>query len=310
MRCAVNAAVGHEAEPIAVSSAPRSVLVVGGGAAGLEAARSAAACGHRVTLLERRGQLGGLLLWAAAAQGEYLDFLCYLLAELERAGVELDCGVDVDEAALRERCPQVLLWAGGSAPPQVELPVAEGSAPMQLDVGQLWQQLGANADLEPTDARRQAEWLRERVGQFGSGPLAVLGAGPAGLGVARLFAGVGRAVTVLEPQSYLGGALPVVRRARDVDQLRAMGVELLPAASIAALDGEGLRYRLGAGDDAKERRLDCGQLIIALDPAVADRAYPRPAAAAGGEPWQRIDVCGGGSVAQAVAAAGAAVREI
>ena len=62
LRCAVNPAIGEPDTPSATRSpAPRRVLVIGGGPAGMEAAHMAARRGHRVTLVEREPRLGGQL---------------------------------------------------------------------------------------------------------------------------------------------------------------------------------------------------------------------------------------------------------
>ena len=91
VRCAVNPTTAREAErgELERSSAPESkyVVVVGGGPAGLEAARVAALRGHRVTLLERGEQIGGSLRFAALAYAPNER----LLRWLEGAGLEARC---------------------------------------------------------------------------------------------------------------------------------------------------------------------------------------------------------------------------
>ncbi|MCE0761592.1 mycofactocin system FadH/OYE family oxidoreductase 2 [Pseudonocardia kujensis] len=90
LRCAVNPRAGREAVPLPAPGVPRRVVVVGGGPAGLRAAATAAARGHRVTLYER-DRPGGQLALAALApgRGELAHVVRDLLGECERAGVEI-----------------------------------------------------------------------------------------------------------------------------------------------------------------------------------------------------------------------------
>ena len=69
--CVQNPVIGREREwgTLVPAATARRVLVVGGGPAGMEAARVLAERGHRVTLLERDGHLGGAIRIAARAPG-------------------------------------------------------------------------------------------------------------------------------------------------------------------------------------------------------------------------------------------------
>jgi glycine/D-amino acid oxidase-like deaminating enzyme len=89
VKCAVNALTGHEHEAgIEPAATPRHVVVVGGGPAGMEAARVAALRGHRVTLLERSDRLGGTLFFAALAYPENGALLDHLVAQIK--GLPID----------------------------------------------------------------------------------------------------------------------------------------------------------------------------------------------------------------------------
>ncbi|MEN3266792.1 FAD-dependent oxidoreductase [Pseudonocardia sp.] len=98
----------------------RSVLVVGGGPAGMEAARVLTLRGHRVRLAERSGRLGGALLLAAAVAGrERMGVLVpWWERELARLGVEVQTGVEVGVPELdgAQRDGTAVLLATGSRP--------------------------------------------------------------------------------------------------------------------------------------------------------------------------------------------------
>ena len=102
MWCSVNPSVRDpQLDDLAPAVTPGRVVVVGGGVAGLEAARGAALRGHGVVLFERRAQLGGRARLAGAGRGRerwarYIDWLC------EEA--ELGAGDGGGSARRRARC--------------------------------------------------------------------------------------------------------------------------------------------------------------------------------------------------------------
>ena len=112
---------GHETEDpdwYAPAAMPRPVIVVGGGPAGLEAARVAATRGHRVSLHERSGTLGGM----AALAGPGRPLVAWLAAEIERLGVTVVLASDVASAA-----DTVTIECTGSIPGRPDVEVAEGA---------------------------------------------------------------------------------------------------------------------------------------------------------------------------------------
>jgi 2,4-dienoyl-CoA reductase-like NADH-dependent reductase (Old Yellow Enzyme family)/thioredoxin reductase len=120
--CLVNPSVGREWEwrgdKIARSERRRSVMVVGAGPAGLEAARVAAEQGHSVTLLERSHELGGQ--WRLAARqptrNRIADHINWYRAELNRLGVEVRLGEEATPLSVRRMHPDHVIVATGIRP--------------------------------------------------------------------------------------------------------------------------------------------------------------------------------------------------
>ena len=92
-------------------------MVIGGGPAGLEAARVAALRGHQVMLYEQQSKLGGSIPLAAMVKGfereDLLVFIEYLERQMVKLGVDVKTGVMVDKSIIEEVKPDVLVLATG-----------------------------------------------------------------------------------------------------------------------------------------------------------------------------------------------------
>ncbi|MCB2073085.1 MAG: FAD-dependent oxidoreductase [Novosphingobium sp.] len=118
--CSINPASYRERtwgiDTFAPAANPSRVVVVGGGPAGLEAARVAALRGHEVTLLEARDGLGGALaLWASLPGREfYRHAIDWWESELDRLGVDVRTLTDATAASVLALEPDAVLIATGA----------------------------------------------------------------------------------------------------------------------------------------------------------------------------------------------------
>jgi 2,4-dienoyl-CoA reductase (NADPH2) len=108
----------------------KKVMVVGGGPAGLEAARVAALRGHEVLLFEKEDRLGGLIPIAALVNDveleDLVDLVRYLALQITKLGVRIELGKEVNAAVIEEYKPDVVLLAAGGRPGVVEIPGING----------------------------------------------------------------------------------------------------------------------------------------------------------------------------------------
>jgi 2,4-dienoyl-CoA reductase-like NADH-dependent reductase (Old Yellow Enzyme family) len=118
--CAVNPAAGRELThgdaAITVAPIPLRVVVVGGGPAGMEAARAASVAGHRVVLLEAAEALGGQLRLVPPSRPEVAGLVAFYAGELARRGVDVRLGTRADAAAVHALRPDAVLIAAGASP--------------------------------------------------------------------------------------------------------------------------------------------------------------------------------------------------
>lgn len=125
IRCQINAALGREEEHrISQARKVRKIFVIGGGPAGLEAARVAALRGHQVVLYEKRSRLGGQLIQAAVAphKDRIEPLIRYLQTQLINLGVRIELGKEVTAATIEDFNPEVVVCATGIKPMVPEIP--------------------------------------------------------------------------------------------------------------------------------------------------------------------------------------------
>ena len=135
--CIYNPVTGHEkiwADP-GPAVVPKKVVVVGGGPAGMEAARVAAERGHRVVLFERSERLGGQvkLVMQTPMRESFEEIIRFGEKQLPKLGVDLRLGVEADAETILAENPQAVVLATGSEPYLPEIPGAEGNNVLSVD---------------------------------------------------------------------------------------------------------------------------------------------------------------------------------
>ncbi len=120
--CLINPSAGREFEwggdRFERVATAKKVLVVGGGPAGMEAARVAAERGHDVTLVEALGDLGGQFRLAGLAprRGQITELMGWYLRQFERLGVEVRYFTPMDESEILAFGADEVVLATGSMP--------------------------------------------------------------------------------------------------------------------------------------------------------------------------------------------------
>jgi len=117
--CQVNATAGKERYyAIAPATKPKRVMVIGGGPAGMEAARVAALKGHNIVLYEKKHELGGQIRAGSKFpfRSELADLINYFRVALEKLGVKVEMGKEVTPELIAASRPEVVVVATGATP--------------------------------------------------------------------------------------------------------------------------------------------------------------------------------------------------
>jgi len=117
--CLVNAEAGREREfAISPAQQAKKVMIIGGGPAGLEAARVAAMRGHQVTLFEKQERLGGR--WYLGSQVPHKDHFYrlveYLRDQAIKHGAKIETGRTIAPKDVKALKPDVVIVATGARP--------------------------------------------------------------------------------------------------------------------------------------------------------------------------------------------------
>ena len=131
IRCVVNMelGLGDSAWKVEPAAEKKRVMVVGGGPAGIEAARVATLRGHDVTLFEKGPELGGQLRTGAKVPGKDKIYwlIDSLLAGLDEAKVKVRCNTEVTAETVSSLSPDVIVLATGGEPLIPHIPGANGA---------------------------------------------------------------------------------------------------------------------------------------------------------------------------------------
>ncbi len=223
IHCNNNPELGREAEwDLSPTEELKTVWVVGGGIAGLEAATLAARRGHRVTLFEKEEQLGGQIHPAAAPphKGGLLNAMTSRMALLDKYGVEVRVGTAVTADMVREELPDVVILATGSRPLKPSIPGIDRPEVVQAkDV---------------------------LVGKAFVGPrVAMLGGGMVGSEAAEYLADRRRDVTIIEMLDTIAGDMPTKARSFLIPRLKDLGVQMITGAKVEAITDHGVLVNIG-----------------------------------------------------------------
>ena len=219
---------------------PKKVVIVGGGVAGMEAARIAAMRGHKVSLYEKTTELGGNLIpgGSHSFKKEVRDLNAWYQNELSLLPVEIHTGETVTAEQLKTVGADVIILATGSVPVMPNVPGIKDEKVIGC--------MDAFAHLE-------------KIGQ----KVAVIGGGLVGCEMALEYAQDGKEVTVVEalPKILSAGILSPIPNGQMIpDLFEYYHVNVLENHKLSAVENGKAVLEC----DGQKKELDADSIVIAV----------------------------------------------
>jgi len=246
--CAVNPACGRENEyGIDTAKFTKSVMIIGGGVAGLEAARVCALRGHKVTLFEKTDRLGGNLIPGGAPDFKEDDIALakWYTSEMEDLNVEIHYNTEVTKEMVKEAKADVVIVSTGSTP--------------------------KNLNIDNSSKVYTAEEVLLGKKDAGNSTI-IIGGGLVGCETALWMADKGKKVTIVEMQSDIlkvGGPLCHANEDMLKDLVKFKKIDLRLNTVVAGAKDNG--FTLKSGD--KEEFVTSDSAIVAIGYNAQRRLY-------------------------------------
>jgi len=244
MACAVNADLFAEREQYAKYAkvdTPKKIAIIGGGVAGLEAARVAAIRGHNVTVYEKEDHLGGLMIPGEVPEFKKNDrqLLAWYKLQMEKLGVNIKLNTEIT--------PELIDSLDAD-----DIIVATGSTPRMLDVP------GANGDnvLTAADALTGKKKLSKSV--------VVIGGGQVGCETAIWLKDQGYEVSIIEAKDSLIAATaePIAQANRDMllELLIYKKIPTYTSAKVKAIESDKVVFET----NNEEKSIPCTSVVVSI----------------------------------------------
>ncbi len=246
-KCRVNAALGGTDDYVLKPAEVRKrVAVVGGGPAGMEAARVAAERGHAVVLFEKERQLGGMLPLAVMVKGteteDILGYRDYLVRQLDRLGVEVHLGSSISAEVMGGLELDAIVVAVGGRYRLPDIPGLDTSRVMTT--AQLAQRASLPLRLLGSRITRDLTRLYLPFGRR----VVVIGGRIEGAETAEFLVKRGRDVTILESGDEFGQGMPARLLMRLEAWLAERGVPVHTGVRFEEISDHGVRFTTSEGE--------------------------------------------------------------
>lgn len=263
VHCRINAAIGREKEyAVTPAEKKKNIMIVGAGPAGMEAARVAAMRGHRVSIYEKQGQVGGSIPMAAVVKGfdrEELPLIYqWFKRQLNRLGVAIHIRITVTRSLVDHIKPDVLIVATGGVHDLPDIPGISNR--MVITSETLHHRMKSALKFA---GPRLLRWLTGLYMPVGKN-VVIVGGRLHGCQTAEFLTKRGRKVTIVDegPEDVIGkGLVEMVIKPSLLRWLDEKGVRILSSVKYEQVTDKGLVI---TDSDGKRQLIEADTILTAL----------------------------------------------
>jgi 2,4-dienoyl-CoA reductase (NADPH2) len=259
-RCRINGLLGTPYNTIEKAPKKKKVLVIGGGPAGMSAARVSALRGHDVTLYEKSSTLGGLLPIASIVKGSRPEDLSliigYFSRQLAKLGVKVELGKEADLTVIDTIKPDVVFLAAGGTSTLPKIPGID--KPNVVSGAALHSQLKLALKFFKPETLRKLTKLYMPIGK----KVVVIGGAIQGCELAEFLTKRGRQVTIVEAKPAIGDGMVDALLCYLMIWFKKKGVTLISGVrEFVEITDKGLTIITG---DGKKQTIEADSIVTAL----------------------------------------------
>ncbi len=242
IKCTVNPRCGREVEfsKVNCNGDGRTVAVIGGGPAGMEAALTLKERGFKPVLFEKGNALGGQLNLAdkPVLKDKLGAYKNGLIARVENSGIEVKLGTEATAENIKAIDPVGIFLTTGGAPIIPSIPGINGKNVIT------------------------AEEFLSGAKDVGKGSVVVIGGGNTGMEVAETLCYKGREVTLVEMLDQIGRGLYPSVLVDYITRVTKQGEKICTGQKVLSVDEKGIVIK--STKDNTESRVDADNVIVAL----------------------------------------------